>query len=140
MQYCYVELYINPAKLAPGVKNGPTPGLISSHRLKMGKTLKNLLLPNYMAQRYHILYVAMYSDPLYKFCLPCCWGPYRPCPGGIVFHRHIVEIHDNIFSETAKPKACIFDMQQCHVELYINSANHVSGVKYGPTLGVIIGP
>ena len=26
MQHCYVELYINPAKHAPGVKNGSTPG------------------------------------------------------------------------------------------------------------------
>ena len=24
MQHCYVELYINPAKHAPGVRNGPT--------------------------------------------------------------------------------------------------------------------
>ena len=26
-------------------------------------------------------------------------------------------------------------MQQCHVELYINPANHAPGVKYGPTPG-----
>ena len=26
MQHCYVELYINPAKHAPRVRNGPTPG------------------------------------------------------------------------------------------------------------------
>ena len=25
MQRCYVEIYINPAKNAPGVRNGPTP-------------------------------------------------------------------------------------------------------------------
>ena len=49
-----------------------------------------------------------------------------------------MEMHDKIFSETARPKACIFGMQQCHVELYINPADHATGDKYGPTLGVII--
>ena len=40
-----------------------------------------------------------------------------------------------IFSATAWHKACIFDIQHCHVELYINPANLASGVKYGPTPG-----
>ena len=33
MLHCYVELYINPAKHAPGVRNGPTPGVNCSLRL-----------------------------------------------------------------------------------------------------------
>ena len=56
----------------------------SSHRLTMGKTKKNLLLRSHKAQSFHILYVAMYSGPLYKSCQPCPWGPYRPRPGGIM--------------------------------------------------------
>ena len=37
MQHCYLQLYINPANHAPGVKNGPTPGVNSSQRLTIGK-------------------------------------------------------------------------------------------------------
>ena len=36
-----------------------------------GKTKKNLLLQNKKVQSFHILYVAMYSGPLYKSCQPC---------------------------------------------------------------------
>ena len=46
-----------------------------------------------------------------------------------------MEIYDKILSETARLKACIFGTQHCHVELYINSANHAPGIKYGPTCG-----
>ena len=38
VQHCYAELNINPANHAPGVKNGPALGVISSHILTMGKT------------------------------------------------------------------------------------------------------
>ena len=40
MQHSYVELYINPAKHAPGVRNGPTLGVNNSLRLTIGKTKK----------------------------------------------------------------------------------------------------
>ena len=83
MKQCLVVLYINPANHAPGVKNGPAPGVISSHRLTMGKT-KNLLLQNHKAQSFHILSVAMYSGPLYKSCQPCPCGPHGPRPGGVM--------------------------------------------------------
>ena len=36
------------------------------------------------------------------------------------------------FSETARPKACICGMQQCHVELYINPAVMHLGSKMAP--------
>ena len=39
---CYVVLYINPANHAPGVKSGPTLGVISSHILTIGKTQKRI--------------------------------------------------------------------------------------------------
>ena len=60
LQHCYVDLYINPADHAPGVKNGPTPG---SFAPTMGKH-KNLLLRIHKAQSFHILCVAMYNTPL----------------------------------------------------------------------------
>ena len=50
-----------------------------------------------------------------------------------------MEIHDKFFSETTRPKACLFGTQDCEVELYINPDIHAPGVKYGPTPGVIIG-
>ena len=49
-----------------------------------GKNIKNLLLRNHKPQSFHILFVAMYSVPLYKSCQPCPWGPYRPRPGGVM--------------------------------------------------------
>ena len=81
MKQCLVVLYINPGNHAPGAKNGPAPGVISSHRLTMGKHKKNLLLRNHKTQSFHILCVAMYSGPLYKSYQPCPWGPYGPRPG-----------------------------------------------------------
>ena len=45
------------------------------------KHKKNLLLRNHKAQSFHILFVAIYSVPLYKSCQPCPWGPYGPRPG-----------------------------------------------------------
>ena len=42
MQYCYVELYINPAKHAPEVSNGPAPGgSIAPLDLQLGKHKKS---------------------------------------------------------------------------------------------------
>ena len=67
-----------------GVKNGPALGVISSHRLTVGKTKENLLLRNHKAQSFHILFVAMYSGPLYKSCQPCPWGPYGPRHVGVM--------------------------------------------------------
>ena len=135
MQHCYVELYINPANHAPGVKIGPSQGIINFHSLTMVKTLKkNLFLQNHKAQSFHIMCVAMYSTPLYKSCQQCPLGPYSPCPrDAIICHSVIIEVHEKIFfSEIAKAKAFIFAMQQCHVKLYVN---RVPGVKYCPSLG-----
>ena len=41
------------------------------------------------------------------------------------------------FSETTRPKACIFSMQQCFMMLYIDTANDDPGVQNGPTPGDI---
>ena len=65
----------------PWGQNGLTLGVISSYRLTMGKTQKNLLLQNHKAQSFHILCVAMYKGPLYKSCRSCPWDPYSSRPG-----------------------------------------------------------
>ena len=39
-----------------------------------------------------------------------------------------------------QPKACIFNMQRCYVELYINPANHASWVQKCPNSGGSIAP
>ena len=38
IEQCLVVPYINPANEAPGVQTGHAPGVISSQRLKIGKT------------------------------------------------------------------------------------------------------
>ena len=103
MQHCYVELYINPAKHAPRVRNGlgsemaPSLGVNSSLRLTIGN-----LLRNHMAQSFHMLCGLMFNTLLYKCCQRCPWGPYRPSPMHvIIYHRLIMEIHEKIFSATA---------------------------------------
>ena len=70
-------LFINPANRVPGVHTGPTPrgGSWVKHK-------KNLLLRNHKAQSFHILFVAMYSGPLYK--LPTVpLGSIRAPPRGV---------------------------------------------------------
>ena len=62
--------------LAPGVHTGHAPGA------SWEKHKKNLLLLNQKAQSFHILYVAMFSGPLYKSCQACPWGQKWPCPAG----------------------------------------------------------
>ena len=138
IQHCYVELYINPAKHADGIRNGPTRGeggSIAPLDLQLENHKKTSSPKPYDPE-------LSYFSLLYKCCQQCPWGPYRPCPRHvIIYHRLIMEIHEKkIFSATALHKACIFYIQQCHVELYINPANYAPGVKYGPTTGVIIGP
>ena len=60
---------------APGLHTGPAPGA------SWGKHKKNLLLRNHKAQSFHILYVAMFSGPLYKSSQSCSWGQKWPRPG-----------------------------------------------------------
>ena len=110
-------------------------------RGRHGKNIKKSSSPkSYGPELSYVVCGPMYNPLLYKYCQRCPWGPYRPRPRHvIIYHRLIMEIHEKIFSATAE-KACIFDIQHCHVELYINAANLAPGVKYGPNQGVIIGP
>ena len=63
-------------------KMAPPRGSLAPIDLQWEKHKKNLLLRNHKAQSFHILSVAMYSGPLYKYCKPCPWGLYRPRLGG----------------------------------------------------------
>ena len=144
-------LFINPANPAPGVHTcpAPRPGGV------MGKTLKNLLLRNHKTQSFLILCVAMYSGPLYKFCLkscqPCPWGPYGPHPGGVMgktlknlllrnhmvqsFHMLCGPMYNTLLYKCCQQYPYGFIQATPHVELYVNPVNLASGVKYGPTPG-----
>ena len=44
----------------------------------------------------------------------------------------VIVLKWEINSETTKPKALIFDMQHCYVELSVNHAKHSTGAKKGP--------
>ena len=44
----------------------------------------------------------------------------------------IIALKWEINSETTKPKASIFGMQHCYVELSVNHAKHSPGAKKGP--------
>ena len=61
-----------------GSKMAQPRGSLAIIDLQWEKHKKNLLLRNHKALSFHILYVAMYSGPLYKSCQPCPWGPYGP--------------------------------------------------------------
>ena len=64
-QHCYVELYINLANHAPGVKKMAPPWeSIAPIDLQLEEHKKNLLLRNHTAQSFHILCVALYSTVL----------------------------------------------------------------------------
>ena len=115
VQHFYVELYINPANHPPGVRNSPTLGV--QHKKKSS-----------------YLCIAMYSTSLHKFCQLCPWSPYRTHTRGvIIFHRLIMELHDKIFSETARPKACNF------LVCSNKSCQSCPWVQIWPHNGVIIG-
>ena len=65
-----------------GSKMAPPRGSLAPIDLQWEKHKKNLFLRNHKTQRFHILFVTMYSGPLYKSCQPCPWGPYGPRLGG----------------------------------------------------------
>ena len=127
-------------KPSPWGRNGPTTGSLTPIALQWEKHREKYLLPNQKAQSFYILCVAMYSIPLNNSCQLCPWGPDMPRPkDAIIFHRLITEIHETIFfSETVKAKACLFGLEQCHVELYKFCQPYAPGVKNGgPIPGAI---
>ena len=72
-----------------GIKTALCFGLVQVHKhfnshihLYNKKHKQILLLQNHKAQSFHILYVAMFSGPLYKSCQSCPWGQKWPRPGG----------------------------------------------------------
>ena len=72
----------------------------------------------------------MYSGPLYKFCQPCPWGPYGPCPGGVMGKTLKILLLRN-----HKAQSFHILFKQWIVVLFINPANCAPGVHMGPASG-----
>ena len=97
----------------------------SSNRLTKGKDEQIFFNETTIPRALIFLCVAMHSTYLYKFCQPCPWGPYRLRPRASLPAIGLQwEIHEKIFSETTRPKASVFDMQHCNMELDISPAKH----------------
>ena len=100
----------------------------SSNILTKGKHEQTFFSETTIPRALMFLCVAMHSTPLYKSCQPCPWGPYRLRPRvslpaiGLQW-----EIHEHFFSETTRPKASVFGMQHCYMELDISPAKHPIG-------------
>ena len=55
--------------------------------------INNLLLRNHKAHSFHILYVTMYSGPLYKSCQPCPLDPTVHVKGHeTTYLRHVLGV------------------------------------------------
>ena len=86
----YVAMFSGPlyksCQSCPWGQKWPRPGgSLAPIDLQWEKHKKNLFLRYHKAQSFHILSLAMYSGPLYKSCQPCPWGPYGPCPAGVMW-------------------------------------------------------
>ena len=104
----------------------------SSNKLTKGKHETILFLRNHNTQSFNILCVEMHT-PLYKSCQPCPWGPYRLRPrASLPAIGFQWEIHEKFFSETKRPKASVFGMQHCYMELKINPAKHAHVARNDP--------
>ena len=90
------------------------------------KHKKNLLLRNHKAQSFHILFVAMYTVPLYKSCQPCPWGPYGPRPRGVMG-----KTLKNLLLRNHKAQS----FHILFLAMYSGPANCAPGVHTGPAPG-----
>ena len=127
-------LSINPANRAPGVHTGPAPwgggggggGSWAKHKkIFFSETTRP-------AQSFHILFIAIYSVPLYKSCQPCPWDPYGPRHGGVMG-----KTLKNLLLRNHKAQSFhILCVAQCIMVLFINPAYRAPGVHTGPAPGV----
>ena len=132
-------LYINCANHVPGVKFGLAPGVDSLHRPTIGKTKKIFFsettrptaLIFCMWQWLMVLYINCASHaPGVKFGHP---------PGVDSLHRLTMgKTKKNFFSETKRPRASIFCMQQCLVVPIIDCASHAPGSNLAMPRGSIV--
>ena len=97
----------------------------------MGKSLKNLLLRNHKAQSFHILFLAMYSGPLFNPA-NCAPGVHTGPAPGASWEKH----KKTFFYETIWPRAFICCVDQCITLSFINAANGAPGVHTGHAPGM----
>ena len=131
--------YINPANYTQGVQLGHALGFISSHRLTIGKTKKIFFSENMRLRAFIFCVYQCLAIPFINPANRNPWGLKWPRPGGVIIcHRLIYngeKCEKIFFSETTRPKACIFSMLQCLVVPYIKPANHAPWYKLATPRG-----
>ena len=101
---------------------------------------KKLLLQNHKAQSFHILYVAMFSAPLYKSCQSCPWGQKWPRPGGhlLPYTYNGKNIKKNLLLRNHKAQSFhILSVAMYRGPLY-KSCQPCPWGPYGPCLGGVM--
>ena len=132
-------LCINCANHVPGVKFGHAPGVDSLHRPTIGKTKKIFF---YETTRPTALIICMWQwlMVLYINCASHAPGvKFGHAPGVDSLHRLTMgKTKKNFFSETKRPRASIFCMQQCLVVPIIDCASHAPGSNLDMPRGSIV--
>ena len=132
-------LYINCANHVPGVKFGHAPGVDSLHRPTIGKT-KKIFFSETTRPTALIFCMWQWLMVLYINCASHAPGvKFGHAPGVDSLHRLTMgKTKKNFFSETKRPRASIFCMQQCLVVPIIDCASHAPGSNLAMPRGSIV--
>ena len=132
-------LYINCANHVPGVKFGHAPGVDSLHRPTIGKT-KKIFFSETTRPTALIFCMWQWLMALYINCASHAPGvKFGHAPGVDSLHRLTMgKTKKNFFSETKRPRASIFCMQQCLVVPIIDCASHAPGSNLAMARGSIV--
>ena len=132
-------LYINCANHLPGVKFGHAPGVDSLHRPTIGKT-KKIFFSETTRPTALIFCMWQWLMVLYINCASHVPGvKFGHAPGVDSLHRLTMgKTKKNFSSETKRPRASIFCMQQCLVVPIIDCAIHAPGSNLAMPRGSIV--
>ena len=132
-------LYINCANHVPRVKFGHAPGVDSLHRPTIGKT-KKIFFSETTRPTALIFCMWQWLMVLYINCASHAPGvKFGHAPGVDSLHRLTMgKTKKNFFSETKRPRASIFCMQQCLVVPIIDCASHAPGSNLAMPRGSIV--
>ena len=132
-------LYINCANHVPGVKFGHATGVDSLHRPTIGKT-KKIFFSETTRPTALIFCMWQWLMVLYINCASHAPGvKFGHAPGVDSLHRLTMgKTKKNFFSETKRPRASIFCMQQCLVVPIIDCASHAPGSNLAMPRGSIV--
>ena len=132
-------LYINCANHVPGVKFGHAPGVDSLHRPTIGKT-KKIFFSETTRPTALIFCMWQWLMVLYINCASHAPGvKFGHAPGVDSLHRLTMgKTKKKFFSETKRPRASIFCMQQCLVVPIIDCASHAPGSNLAMPRGSIV--